>query len=37
MIDVPVVSKARNLVGKAKVCGFDVDAVRQRWKDQEPE
>ena len=37
MIDVPVVGKARAIVSKAKVCGFDVDAVKERWKEQEPE
>ena len=37
MIDVPVVGKAKATVAKAERCGFDVGAVRERWKDQEPE
>jgi len=37
MIDVPVVGKARAVVTRAKACGIDVDAVREKWKDQEPE
>ncbi|TAQ90495.1 hypothetical protein B7494_g1158 [Chlorociboria aeruginascens] len=37
MIDVPVVGKAKATVEKAKVCGFDIDAVMEKWKDQEPE
>lgn len=37
MIDVPVVGKAKALVQKAKLCGVDVDEVREKWKDQEPE
>ena len=37
MIDVPVVVKAKTLVKKAVACGIDVDAVREEWKDQEPE
>lgn len=37
MIDVPVVGKARSLVSKAEACGFDVNAVKEKWKDQEPE
>lgn len=37
MIDKPVVGKARAVVKRAELCGFDVDAVREKWKDQEPE
>ncbi|KAH8910577.1 beta subunit of citrate lyase [Coniochaeta sp. PMI_546] len=37
MIDAPVSGKARAVVAKAERCGFDVEALRQKWKDQEPE
>ncbi len=37
MIDAPVVGKARATVERAGMCGIDVDAVRDRWRDQEPE
>jgi citrate lyase subunit beta-like protein len=37
MIDVPVVGKARMVVKRAELCGFDVKAVEEQWKDQEPE
>ncbi|TVY38096.1 Citramalyl-CoA lyase, mitochondrial, partial [Lachnellula subtilissima] len=37
MIDVPVVGKAKATVEKARLCGMDVDAIREKWKDQEPE
>lgn len=37
MIDVPVVGKARALVRKAELCGYDVAVVREKWKGQEPE
>ena len=37
MIDVPVVGKAKSLVWKAESCGIDVDAVKEKWKRQEPE
>lgn len=37
MIDAPVVGKARAVVKKAEACGIDVEAVKERWKDQEPE
>ena len=37
MIDVPVVGKAMGIFTKAQACGIDVDAVRQKWSDQEPE
>lgn len=37
MIDVPVVGKAKSVVKKAELCGFDVKAMREKWKNQEPE
>jgi citrate lyase subunit beta-like protein len=37
MIDAPVVGKARAVVTKADACGIDVGAMREKWKDQEPE
>lgn len=37
MIDKPVEGKARAVVQKARACGFDVDGLMERWKDQEPE
>ena len=37
MIDAPVVGKARSVVAKAEKCGFDVQSMRQKWKDQAPE
>ncbi|EHK96090.1 putative Citrate lyase subunit beta [Glarea lozoyensis 74030] len=37
MIDAPVVGKARMVVKRAELCGFDVKAVEEEWKDQEPE
>ncbi|KFH40535.1 Citrate lyase subunit beta-like protein [Hapsidospora chrysogenum ATCC 11550] len=37
MIDVPVVRKAHATVGKAEQCGFDVEGLKSKWKDQEPE
>ena len=37
MIDVPVVRKAKNLVVRAVACGIDVDAVKKKWENQEPE
>ncbi len=37
MIDVPVVGKAKSHISKAIACGIDVDAVREKWIDQEPE
>lgn len=37
MIDAPVVGKAKATVEKAERCGVDVQAIRQKWKDQEPE
>jgi citrate lyase subunit beta-like protein len=37
MIDVPVVGKAKATVKRAALCGINVDAIREKWKDQEPE
>ena len=37
MIDAPVVGKARALANRAEACGFDVEGVRAKWKDQQPE
>ncbi|KAE8447623.1 hypothetical protein EG329_010594 [Mollisiaceae sp. DMI_Dod_QoI] len=37
MIDKPVVGKAQAVVKRAELCGFDVKAAREKWKDQEPE
>ncbi|KAH7087089.1 citrate lyase [Paraphoma chrysanthemicola] len=37
MIDVPVVKKAQAVLRHAEVCEIDVGAVREKWKDQEPE
>jgi citrate lyase subunit beta-like protein len=37
MIDVPVVKKARAVLKHAELCEIDVSAVREKWKDQEPE
>lgn len=37
MIDVPVVRKAKAVVARAARCGFDVGAMREKWKGQEPE
>ncbi|KAH9909223.1 beta subunit of citrate lyase [Xylariomycetidae sp. FL2044] len=37
MIDAPVTGKAAAIVDKARRCGMDVDGLRERWKDQEPE
>lgn len=37
MIDAPVAGKANAIVDKARKCGIDVDALREKWKDQEPE
>ena len=37
MIDVPVVGKAKATVKRAERCGIDVCAIREKWKDQEPE
>ncbi|KAK4565351.1 hypothetical protein LTR86_003968 [Recurvomyces mirabilis] len=37
MIDVPVVGKAKAIVAKAEVCGIDVEALREKFKDEEPQ
>lgn len=37
MIDAPVVGRAKAVVARAERCGFDVNGVREKWKDQEPE
>ncbi|RFU25030.1 hypothetical protein B7463_g11303, partial [Scytalidium lignicola] len=37
MIDAPVVGKARAIVKKAELCGFDVVGIREKWKHQVPE
>ncbi|KAH8732822.1 citrate lyase [Phaeosphaeriaceae sp. PMI808] len=37
MIDVPVVKKAHAILNHAKVCEIDIEAVREKWKGQEPE
>lgn len=37
MIDVPVVGKAKAIVAKAEVCGFDVQSLREQFKDEEPQ
>ena len=37
MVDVPVVRKAGATVDRAVACGFDVEMLRGKWKDQEPE
>jgi citrate lyase subunit beta-like protein len=37
MIDVPVVGKAKATVKKAELCGINVEELRSKWKDQEPE
>ncbi|KAL2182680.1 beta subunit of citrate lyase [Thermothelomyces heterothallicus CBS 203.75] len=37
MIDAPVVGKARATLAEAKQCGIDVDALRDKFKDESPE
>ncbi|KAH8128562.1 beta subunit of citrate lyase [Trichoderma asperelloides] len=37
MIDAPVVGKAHAITAKAEHCGIDVQDLRAKWKDQEPE
>lgn len=37
MVDMPVVGKAISILDKAGKCQIDVESVRQKWKDQEPE
>lgn len=36
MIDAPVVGKAKVTVEKARLCGFDIESMREKWKHQEP-
>jgi citrate lyase subunit beta-like protein len=36
MIDVPVVGKAKAIVAKAELCGFDVQALQEKFKHEEP-
>lgn len=37
MIDAPVVGKANAVIAKAEQCDFDVQGLRTKWKDQQPE
>ncbi|KAI1477004.1 beta subunit of citrate lyase [Daldinia eschscholtzii] len=37
MIDAPVASRAKEIVENARRCGIDVDALEEKWIDQEPE
>ncbi|PSN69787.1 beta subunit of citrate lyase [Corynespora cassiicola Philippines] len=37
MIDKPVVGKSKAVLERARLCGIDVEAVREKWKGQEPE
>lgn len=37
MIDVPVASKAKATVRRAELCGIDVESIKRKWADQEPE
>jgi citrate lyase subunit beta-like protein len=37
MIDAPVVKKAHAILMHAAVCEIDVESVREKWRDQEPE
>ena len=37
MIDVPVVGKAKAIVAKAELCGFDVQELQDKFKDEEPQ
>lgn len=37
MIDVPVVGKAKAIVAKAELCGFDVSGLKEKFKDEEPQ
>lgn len=37
MIDVPVVGKAKAIVAKAELCGFDVQGLQEKFKDEEPQ
>jgi citrate lyase subunit beta-like protein len=37
MIDKPVVGKSKAIIYKAEACEINLDAVREKWKGQEPE
>jgi citrate lyase subunit beta-like protein len=37
MIDAPVSGKARAIVKKAEAAGWELDRIKEKWKDQEPE
>ncbi|CAG9971310.1 unnamed protein product [Clonostachys byssicola] len=37
MIDAPVVGKANSIVAKAEQCGFNMEELKTKWKNQEPE
>lgn len=37
MIDIPVVERAKSVVRRAGECGVDLESVKERWKEQEPE
>lgn len=37
MIDIPVVGKAKAVVKRAGLCGFNVEEIRSKWTEQEPE
>ena len=37
MIDAPVSGKARAIVAKAELCGFDVKGLMEKFKDEEPQ
>lgn len=37
MIDAPVTGKASAVIAKAEQCGIDIEGLRSKWKDQEPE
>ncbi|KAK5655029.1 hypothetical protein OQA88_6788 [Cercophora sp. LCS_1] len=37
MIDAPVVGKAHSIIQKAERCGFDIQAMKEKWQQQEPE
>lgn len=37
MIDAPVVGRAKAIVAKAESCDMDIETLRNKWKDQQPE
>lgn len=37
MVDAPVISKARSIVEKAKLCGFNISKIEREWIHQEPD